>query len=347
MPPPPAVPADHRTSPTAQQQQTSGRPDRHIARLADRQHGVVGRRQLEALGLTPSMLAVRLDARRLIRLHRGVYAVGHRRLTRQGEWLAAVLAAGPGAVLSHHSAAALHGLRDERSRRVDVSTTAKRATTNWIELHGRRTLAAEDVTSRQRIPVTTVSRTLIDLAEVLGPRQLARAVNEADVLRALDLGAIDAVLERLRGRRGRGPAALRAALDAHAGPTLLRSELEHRFKELLASHSLPRPEHSKAGRWMPAGASNDSSSNSTAASTTRRRPAARTRARRARCGKLAGTSCATDGATSSERQPRPQPTSAAASRREDRTFTAAERQQTSGGGGAAVARHRSSSASRR
>lgn len=204
---------------------------------------MVSRRQLDALGLTRSGRAVRLDAQRLIRLHRGVYAVGHRRLTRRGEWLAAVLAAGPGAVLSHRSAAALHGLRAERGRRVDVSTSAKRATTNWIEVHGRRTLPPEDVTSRHRIPVTTVSRTLVDLAELLGPRQLARAVNEADVLRLLDLGAIDAALDRLDGRRGRSRTALRTALDAHVGPILLRSELEHRFRELLASRSLPRPDH--------------------------------------------------------------------------------------------------------
>jgi very-short-patch-repair endonuclease len=204
---------------------------------------VVARQQLDALGLTPSMLAVRLDARRLIRLHRGVYAAGHRRLTRQGEWLAGVLATGPGAVLSHHSAAALHGLRTERGKRVFVTTTDPRTTTNWVEVHGRRTLPSEDVTTRHRIPVTTVSRTLVDLADLLGPRQLARAVNEADVLSVLDLGAIDAALERLRGRRGRGPAALRAAIDAHVGPTLLRSELEHRFRELVSAHALPRPEH--------------------------------------------------------------------------------------------------------
>lgn len=204
---------------------------------------MVSRRQLESVGATRSALSVRLASRRLLRIHPGVYAVGHRRLTRAGEWLAAVLAAGPGAVLSHHSAAALHGLRAERGRRVDVSTAAKRATTNWIELHGRRTLDVGDVGVVRRIPVTTISRTLVDLADVLGPRQLARAINEADVMRRLDLGAIDAALARLHGRRGRGHAVLRAALDDHHGPTLLRSELEIRFKELVVLHALPRPEH--------------------------------------------------------------------------------------------------------
>jgi very-short-patch-repair endonuclease/predicted transcriptional regulator of viral defense system len=212
-----------------------------MARLAERQHGVVARRQLLALGLTPRMLRTRLLGARLLELHRGVYAVGHRQLTREGEWLAAVLAGGDGAVLSHRSAAALHGLREERSRRVDVSTAARRLTTNWIELHGRRLLADEDVTVVRRVPVTTVSRTLLDLGELLTPRQLARAINEADVLGLLDTAKVDVVLAR--AGRHRGAAALRMALDAHHGPTLLRSELERRFRELIADARLPRAEH--------------------------------------------------------------------------------------------------------
>lgn len=196
------------------------------------------------------MLAVRLDAQRLIRLHRGVYAVGHARLTRHGEWLAAVLAAGPGAVLSHRSAAAAHGLREERGRRIDVATPALKKTTNWVEVHARQALDPADVATRDGIPVTTIARTLVDLAGVVEQRDLARAVNEADVLRALDVGAILAALRRTRGRRGAGPAALRAALAAHDGPTLLRFELEHRFKELLDAGALPQAEHNvRVAEW--------------------------------------------------------------------------------------------------
>src|SRR4051794_5025834 len=83
--------------------------DRAIAVLAASQHGVVARAQLIAIGMRRGAIQLRLDAGRLHHVHRGVYAVGHRRLTLQGRWMAAVLAAGPGAVLSHRSAAMLWG----------------------------------------------------------------------------------------------------------------------------------------------------------------------------------------------------------------------------------------------
>ena len=89
-----------------QQQQIAGHPDRAIGALAARQHGVVARRHLLDAGVSPEMLRTRIGTGRLVTLHRGVYAVGHRRLRREGFWLAAVLAAGPGALLSHREAAA-------------------------------------------------------------------------------------------------------------------------------------------------------------------------------------------------------------------------------------------------
>lgn len=195
------------------------------------------------MGLTAKVVKSRVRAGRLVVLHRGVYAVGHARLTRRGEWLAAVLAAGPGAVLSHRSAAALHGLREERGSRVDVATPDRRLVTNWVEVHGRQVLPPADVTVRGGIACTTVARTLVDLADLVAPRDLARAVNEADVLRVLDVGAIVGVLGRMRGRRGPGTGAIRAALEQHHGPALIRSELEHRFRELLVDHVLPPAEH--------------------------------------------------------------------------------------------------------
>ncbi len=196
------------------------------------------------------MVRVRLDAARLRPLHRGVYAVGHQRLTREGEWLAAVLSAGDGAALSHRSAAALHGLRSERGRRVDVTTTQRRRTTNWVEVHSVRALAAEDLTIRHGIPVTTVTRTLVDLAGLVERDDLERAVNEADVLRALDVRAVLACAERLRGRRGEGHAALEAVLALHHGPVVIRSRLEWRFRALVRAHTLPPAEHNvRVGRW--------------------------------------------------------------------------------------------------
>lgn len=234
---------EDRTEMPAGESFPSAPPDRAVGRLAARQHGVVSRRQLAALGVTPSMVAVRLEAGRLVRLHRGVFAVGHARLTREGEWLAAVLATGDGALLSHRSAAALHRLLPERGRRVDVATAAKRASTNWIEVHGRQALTLADATRRGAMPVTTVARTLVDLASVVPRDDLERAVNEADVLGTLQLAAVESALGRTCGRRGGGHAALRGVLLAHDGPQRLRSELERAFRRLVTAHDLPRPAH--------------------------------------------------------------------------------------------------------
>src|SRR3954468_16569461 len=108
--------------------------DDHIAELAGRQHGVVARWQLVDLGLGDDAINHRLAVHRLHPIHRGVYAVGHRLTTRPGTWLAAVLAAGPGAVLSHRSAAALWGIRDTGRARVDV-TCRRRIERPGIDAH--------------------------------------------------------------------------------------------------------------------------------------------------------------------------------------------------------------------
>ncbi|MBB4664352.1 very-short-patch-repair endonuclease [Conexibacter arvalis] len=210
----------------------------------------MSRAQLLDMGMTARVVDRRVRAGLLVRLHRGVYAVGHRRLTREGEWLAAVLAAGPGAALSHRSAAALHGLLPERGRRVDVTTAARRRTTNWVEVHTVRQLGAEDVIGRAGIPVTTIARTLVDLAGLVARDDLERAVNEADVLRALDVEGVLACAARVRGRRDGGHAALEAVLARHHGPVVLRSGLERRFRALLQAHGLPAAEHNvRVGRW--------------------------------------------------------------------------------------------------
>jgi hypothetical protein len=100
-----------------------------VAAIVARQHGVVTRQQLLDVGLTTSRVDRWLAARRLIALHRGVYAVGHRRLRREGHWLAAVLAAGPTAVLSHREAAALHELGPAARTTVDVTVAGQRGAT--------------------------------------------------------------------------------------------------------------------------------------------------------------------------------------------------------------------------
>jgi len=218
-------------------------PEAAIARLAAGQHGVVARWQLAAIGVTPSMLRARIAKGALIRLHRGVYAVGHRRLRIEGHWLAAVLAIGPGAALSHREAAALHGLRPSSRPRIDVSTTRRgRTAPAGIDLHETRVLSEAETTTVDAIPVTTVARTLVDLAGVVPKIHLAKALREAEHLRVADLGAIQDAMRRTRNRPGPGHANLRAVLEEHRkrGTQLTRSILEDRFVALLAAHDLPR-----------------------------------------------------------------------------------------------------------
>jgi hypothetical protein len=190
------------------------------------------------------MIKTRVAGGRLIALHRGVYAVGHARLRREGWWLAAVLAVGPGAVLSHRDAAGLHGLRAANHRSVDVTTTRRgRASTDRVMIHRTTVLRAADITILDGIPVTTVARTLVDLAGILPRHQLAKALGAAEVNGVLDARAVEAALTRTAGRHGKGHAVLRTALADHAnlGPTLTRSQLEDRFVALLDAHGLPRP----------------------------------------------------------------------------------------------------------
>jgi predicted transcriptional regulator of viral defense system/very-short-patch-repair endonuclease len=219
-------------------------PDRTLAGLAARQHGVVARRQLASLGLSDTMVRDRVAKGRLVRLHRGVYAVGHDRLRREGRWLAAVLAVGPGALLSHRDAAALHGLRPPGDHlRWEVTTTGRASSTRAIRVFRTTALDAQDATSVEGIPVTSVGRTLVDLAGTVTKAQLAKALNEAERQRVFDLEAIERALERTHTRNGTGHAAMRQALEQlrAIGAHVTRSELEDRFLALLDAHDLPRP----------------------------------------------------------------------------------------------------------
>jgi predicted transcriptional regulator of viral defense system len=215
-----------------------------IARLADVQHGVVARRQLAALGVGRGAIEKHLSRRSLIPLHRGVYAVGHRQLRIEGRWLAAVLAAGPGGVLSHRDAAALHGMRKPpESRKVSVTTSSAARAIEGLWLYRRRVLGDEDRAVVRAIPVTSPARTLVDLAPMLTAGQLQSTLGEADRRGLLDVPAVERALARTKGRHGQGHARLRAALDAHAkhGAVLTRSPLEERFLDLVLDAGLPRP----------------------------------------------------------------------------------------------------------
>jgi very-short-patch-repair endonuclease len=212
--------------------------------LAGRQHGVVARAQLLDAGLSSKAVQGRVARGVLLPLHRGVYAVGHQRLRREGFWMAAVLAVGSGAVLSHREAAALHGFRPSNRSRVDVTTRAERRGGRGIEVHHARSLDAADVTTVAGIPVTTVARTLVDLADVVPLDHLAKALNEAERHQLFDLKAIEAARTRTRGRRGPGPQRLAQALEelkAH-GTTLTRSTLEVQFKTLIQRAGLTKPQ---------------------------------------------------------------------------------------------------------
>jgi very-short-patch-repair endonuclease len=199
----------------------------------------VARSQLVDLGVGHGAIDRRLSRGRLVAVHRGVFAVGHPVLSRPGWWIAAVLAAGPGAVLSHRSAAALWGIRDTRRSDIDVTVPRHRRRRDGVQVH-EIVLAADEVTVERGIPVTTPARTLLDLAEVLRPHQLESAINEAEYRRLASALSLDALLTRHRGRRG--TAALQTIVDrGRIGATITRSELEIRFLAFLDAHNLERP----------------------------------------------------------------------------------------------------------
>jgi hypothetical protein len=157
--------------------------DERIAQLASRQHGVVTSAQLGEAGIDKDGVAWRVRTGRLHRLHRGVYAVGHRSLSWRGRWLAAVLASGDGAVLSHSSAVALwEFLRPIQGPvHVTVDAAVRRKPRAGIVLHRSRTLTTADVTRRHGIAVTTPARTIRDLRGTIEPYLFRRALRQAEL----------------------------------------------------------------------------------------------------------------------------------------------------------------------
>jgi hypothetical protein len=213
-----------------------------IGRLASRQHGVVTRRQLLGLGLGSRAIENRIASGRLVPLHRGVYAVGHRALRVEGRLLAAVVACGTDAVLSHAAAAALWELRPTMPQRIDVTvpTAAGRRARHPIRLHRHAGLGAEERTRHRGIPITTPARTLLDLAAAAPRRALERALDQAEVLRLIDARRLRTLLDAHPRRPG--TPVLAALLAEHdLGSTLTKSELEERFLALCDAHDLPRP----------------------------------------------------------------------------------------------------------
>jgi very-short-patch-repair endonuclease len=190
------------------------------------------------MGLTPRMIEVRMAAGRLHVIHRGVYAVGHTRLSQEARWLAAVLACGEGAVLSHRSAGALWGIRPWTGC---VEVTARHAHRRGPSIVARRSsLEPHESTEHRGIPCTTPERTLIDFATVAQPHQIDRAVREAEFLRLVDFGELD----RMLATCSRDVNELRRAIQhASESPAHTRSELEDRFRTLVLDANLPAPEY--------------------------------------------------------------------------------------------------------
>jgi very-short-patch-repair endonuclease len=214
--------------------------DPAVALVAARQEGMISTEQLVAAGVDRGAIAWRVRRGRLHPYHRGVYVVGHTRLTPRARLWAAVLACGgPGAaLLGLRGAAAPWDLMPIPSGAIDVISLRRSASKKGIRVH-RTALEPEDVTDIDGLPLTTPTRTLIDLADQLTPHRLERVLHRAEVLRILDVAAIHARLASLPGRRSR---TLRQALATlQRGPDVTRSELEERFLALVKRFGLPRP----------------------------------------------------------------------------------------------------------
>jgi very-short-patch-repair endonuclease/predicted transcriptional regulator of viral defense system len=203
------------------------------------QHGVVTHEQLLELGLNADAIHYRLARGRLHPIHRAVYAVGRPDLTRHGRWMAAVLACGPDALLSHASAAALWGLCQVEGSAVEVSVPYRRPKRHaGTRAHRRAGLTADDRGEHERIPVTSPARTLIDIAPRLDPDELEAAINEANRLDLVDPESLRSYVEGLGRRPGVG--VLRRILDRRMF-RLTDSELERRFLRLVRGAGLSRP----------------------------------------------------------------------------------------------------------
>jgi Transcriptional regulator, AbiEi antitoxin len=210
--------------------------EQELARIANAGHGVVTRAQLLRAGVTADEIRWRIRAGALLREHRGVYRVGHRAPSTEACYLAAVLAAGEGAVLSGLAAAHLLGLVKRAAPAPEVISRTERRI-EGVKTHRSRVLDPCDATVVVGIPVTTVPRTLVDIAAGLSLDALARACHEAGVGYGTTPAAVEAVLERRP--TSEGARKLRRVIHGDVHVTL--SKLESRFLEFLQSEGLPLP----------------------------------------------------------------------------------------------------------
>ena len=203
---------------------------------------MVSRSQLLALGLSRGAVEHWLSVGRLQLLFRGVYSVGHTALRAEGRRLAAVLACGPGAVLSHRSAASHWGLLRTDQTRIDVTAPRGRHGAPGIRLHRSRSLDAHDTTHHEGIPITSVSRTLLDLAATARPSELERALAQAERLQLYDHRATEGTIARANGHRGTQILAQATSRT----PKWTQNEWEAEFLDLIREAGLPEPETNDA-----------------------------------------------------------------------------------------------------
>lgn len=219
----------------------AGHPrDTRIAEIANRQFGLVTACQLVRCGLSRTSISWRARHGRLHRVHRGVYAVGHGVLSWDARLMAAVLAAGQGAVVSRHCAIHLWGLSRRAPMSVEILVCDRRVSVPGVSIRMTRELLREETAVQHGIPVTTVTRTLVDLAPESTPFQLARIMHEAAFHRRLEMDSIERALERHRHRAK--IATLREAVWLHmSGSPGTRSTLEDRFVAMLCRAGIEMP----------------------------------------------------------------------------------------------------------
>jgi very-short-patch-repair endonuclease len=218
--------------------------DGEVGRLAVQQNGVVTLEQLEGLGLTNEAIVKRVDRGRLHRIHQTVYSLTPDLMTQRGRFMAAVLACGPGAVLSHRAAAYLWGLVEEYdwSKPIDVTAPHRRGRSPaGVAAHRDGSLQPIDKTRLHGVPCTSLARTLLDYAGIAPDWELRKAVAQAEVLGVLDPAAMRSVIRRGRGRRG--VAGLRLVVEAiHPQTRRTKGDLERLFLAMCIREKLPHPE---------------------------------------------------------------------------------------------------------
>jgi very-short-patch-repair endonuclease len=211
-----------------------------VQALAGRQHGIVNGRQVREAGLTSQGIRRRVEAGWLVPQYHGVYAVGHTALTDRSHLIAAVYACGEQALASHRAAGKLWGIL-RGSQPIEVTGPRSRVPGKGFLMHRCRHIDAEDRALIDAIPVTSLARTIVDLADVLSEKRLADAVHEAEVKRLFDLRKVEAVLDRLPGRKGRHK--LNRVLTAYRDEQpFTRSRAERLVLEMCEHHGLPRPQ---------------------------------------------------------------------------------------------------------